>query len=184
MRKIMIATLLLLVSAWAVAQQGSTNPGSAAGSSQSQSQSQPGASSSQSGASSGHATPDAAQGSSTMASSGNVVEGCLGGSNPNFTVTDKSGNAYQIIVPQGADASPLQKHIGESVAVEGTVDNSGSASSSSGSGSAAGSTSAGQSSSASGHAIRATRIGRGTTQCPGSGGAGTGSNTSQKPPQK
>jgi hypothetical protein len=121
--------------------------------------------------------PDA---SAARASAGSVVEGCLGGTSPNFTVTDKSGAKYSILVPQGADASPLQKHIGESVAVEGSIDDGTSASSSAGS---AGSAAAGQSAAAGGKAIHATRIGRGTGQCPASGGAGS-STTTPKPPSK
>ena len=178
MRKTIILTMLLLVSAWAVAQD-TTNP-SAAGTSQSQDQSRP---ASPSQASPRQATPDAPAGHSAMGS-GNIIEGCLGGTNPNYTVTDKSGTSYSLIIPAGADASVLSKHIGESVQVEGEVDNSGSKSDSAAApgsvaapGSSASSSSA-ASGAAGGQGIRVSRIGRGTSQCPASG------NSAQKPPSK
>ena len=86
-------------------------------------------------------TPGAAQG---QAGNTTVTEGCLGGSNPNFTITDKAGTTYKLNIPAGADVSPLNSHVGESVQVMGQVNNSG----------------AGKTSS-----IDATRIGRGTGNC-------------------
>jgi len=101
------------------------------------------------------------------AGSTDVVEGCLGGSNPHFTVTDSKGTTYQIVVPQGADSSVLAQHLGEPVKVQGTLDNGGARP-----GDAPGSigaTGEAGSAAAAGHAIRAQRIGRGTGTCPGSG---------------
>src|SRR5690349_10859193 len=100
MRKIMILSLALLISAWAVAQQDTPSPSTAPGS---QSQTQQSRPSTASPASPSQA-PDASHSSAAMGS-GSVVEGCLGGSNPNYTVTDKSGTTYSLIIPQGADAS-------------------------------------------------------------------------------
>jgi hypothetical protein len=50
-----------------------------------------------------------------------IAEGCLGNSNPNYTITDPTGTTCKLNVPPGADVSSLQAHIGESVAVMGTV---------------------------------------------------------------
>ncbi|HKC70535.1 MAG TPA: hypothetical protein VKB60_02875 [Terriglobales bacterium] len=47
------------------------------------------------------------------------MQGCLGGSGNNFTVTDKGGTSYQLQLPAGANASALKPHIGEEVRVEG-----------------------------------------------------------------
>ena len=91
--------MLLALSAWMMAQQG-TNP-------QSPPSSGPGATGQSS----------AAQDS---------VQGCLGGSGSAYTVTDKSGTSYQLQLPSGADPSSLKPHIGEEVRVEGTTSNSGS----------------------------------------------------------
>ena len=78
-----------------------------------------------------------------------VTEGCLGGSNPNFTVTDKAGTTYKLNIPPSADTSKLGQHVGESVAVAGNVN-----------------TSKGGDPS-----IDVQGIGRGTGQCAGSKGA-------------
>lgn len=56
-----------------------------------------------------------------MAAGGSSVEGCLGGSAGNFTISDKSGTTYRLELPQGADATVLNKHIGEEIRVTGTV---------------------------------------------------------------
>jgi hypothetical protein len=148
-------TLILLVAAFAVAQQDTKPPRAPAGDRQTQTQSQPGT------------TPGQAATPGMPASTGDIIEGCLGGSNPNYTVTDKAGTTYQLQIPEGADASSLAKHIGESVQVQGSVDNSGSTP---GSGAAS-------SSSAGAHSIRVSRIGRGTSNCPGS-------SSTPKPPSK
>ena len=54
-----------------------------------------------------------------------ITEGCLGGSNPNFTITDKAGTTYKLNIPPNADASSLTPHVGESVQVRGDVKNTG-----------------------------------------------------------
>ena len=76
-----------------------------------------------------------------------VTEGCLGGSSPNYTLTDKAGTTYKLNIPPNADASTLAQHIGEPVAVAGNVN-------------------AGK---AGGSSIDVQGIGRGTGQCPASG---------------
>lgn len=53
------------------------------------------------------------------------VEGCLQGSNGNFTLTDSAGKVYQL---QG-DASKLTEHVGHEVRVTGTASAAGSGSS-------------------------------------------------------
>jgi hypothetical protein len=178
MRKNLLLTSVLLLSAsWAVAQ--STTPGASSGS-QSSSQSMPsGSSSSQAttpgaGSSGQTTTPGAASGQGAAGVDGHIIEGCLGGTAPNFTVTDKAGTAYKLNIPQGADASQLSKHIGESVQVLGTVSGSGSSSNSS-----ATSSSGTSSTTASGSqpSIDVAKIGRGTGTC-----AGSSSGASQKPP--
>lgn len=159
MRSTIVLTLILLVAAFAVAQ-APTSPSAPAGQSQTHQMQKP----TDPGMPSGQA-PSANSPSAAAPMGGtDMVEGCLGGTNPNFTVTDKAGTTYQIVVPQGADASVLAKHIGESIQVQGSLDNPGSASSAAGSAAGA-------------HAIRASRIGRGSTTCPGSA-------STPKPPSK
>lgn len=100
-----------------------------------------------------------------------VVEGCLGGSNPNFTVKDKTGTEYQMKVPQGTDVSVLSKHVGEAVQVEGVIMNSGTSSGADASSPTASSGSGNQ------KAIAVSRVGRGQGQCPGSTAGGAAPQT-------
>jgi hypothetical protein len=74
-----------------------------------------------------------------------ITEGCLGGSNPNFTITDKAGTTYKLNIPAGADTSVLTPHVGESVQVMGQITNGGGASKAS--------------------SIDVSKIGRGTMNC-------------------
>ena len=116
-------------------QPGTANPGTAnQGSAQSPDSSQRGS------AQSGAGTP----GQGTNAP---ITEGCLGGTNPNFTITDKAGTTYKLNIPPGADASVLTPHVGESVQVMGPVTNGGGATKAS--------------------SIDVSKIGRGTGNCPG-----------------
>jgi uncharacterized protein YdeI (BOF family) len=150
MRKTFFLTLILLVTAFAVAQQQAAPQGPPAATSPDQTQSQPAT------------TPDQAATPSAPAAAGDVIEGCLGGSNPNFTVTDKSGTAYQLKIPEGADVSVLGQHIGEPVQVQGSVDNT-----TANSGAQPGSVSGSESrSDASAHSIKVSHIRRGTGTCP------------------
>lgn len=86
-----------------------------------------------------------------------VTEGCLGGSHPNFTITDKAGTTYKLNIPPTADTSKLGQHVGESVQVAGNVN-----------GGKAGNAS-----------IDVQGIGRGTGTCPPSGSKGA-----QPPPKQ
>jgi hypothetical protein len=170
MRNVLVLTLIWMVSAtWVAAQQqGTTSPGASSGQA-----TPPGASSSSSGqatppgassSSSGQATPPGASSSSSGQAPGaadsNIIEGCLGGSAPNFTVTDKAGTTYKLALPQDADSSPLSQHVGESVQVMGAVSDLGSSA-----GAPSGSTAS--ASSANQRSIQVTKIGRGTGTCPG-----------------
>jgi hypothetical protein len=146
MKKVLLVTLFMLVTlAWASAQQ---QPGSAMGQSGVPStppgSQTPGASQSQPGA------PGSADqsGMPDTTASASVTEGCLGGSAPNFTITDKTGTTYKLNIPSGADTAPLAQHMGESVQVQGPV--------------TSGKT----------PTIDARRIGRGTGTCPGGGATG------------
>jgi hypothetical protein len=59
----------------------------------------------------------------TGSSAGNSIQGCLDGSAGKFTIIDKAGVTYNLIIPARADTSKLNQHIGQEVAVTGTVTN-------------------------------------------------------------
>jgi len=85
------------------------------------------------------AAPDASQQSSQTgqmdkSADKQKVEGCLSGTDGNFTLTDKSGMTYQL---QGEN-SELAKHVNQEVRIEGMASAAGSASAPSGASSAAG----------------------------------------------
>src|SRR3954471_16448107 len=73
-----------------------------------------------------------------------ITEGCLGGSDTAYTLTDKAGTTYKLNFPADANVSVLSSHVGESVKVMGDVQDAGKA---------------GQSS------INVSKIGRGTGTC-------------------
>jgi len=131
MKKMFLISLVMLATlAWAAAQQ----PGGTQGQSSGQA------------------------GSQGQAPNVPVTEGCLGGSNPNFTITDKTGTTYKLNIPPSADTSKLAQHVGEAVQVAGNVKDTGKAGNSS---------------------IDVQGIGRGTGQCPASGSKGA-----QSPPKQ
>jgi hypothetical protein len=67
---------------------------------------------------------------SSSASSGSMtVQGCLSGADGNYTLTDKSGTAYNLT----GDTSRLQAHVGHTISVTGMTSSSGSTSGQSGS---------------------------------------------------
>jgi hypothetical protein len=155
MRRILVLSLFMLATlVWAAAQQpGTIRPGSGGQATSpnaptaqvpdaSQSQAPAPGSAGQQGAQSG-----AQAGEPGQMANAPITEGCLGGSNPNYTITDTAGKTYKLNIPAGADASSLASHIGEPVAVMGPVNKA----SSSNTGS-----------------IEVARIGRGTSKCPGS----------------
>ncbi len=117
MRKnVLLAAVILLSAAWAFAQAypSQSNPSDQNNpSAQTQSQS----TESQSSAAAGGMT---------------TVEGCLSGSNGNYTLTAKDGTTYQLT----GKTSKLDKHVGHEIQVKGTT--SSSASSTSGTGSQTG----------------------------------------------
>ena len=152
-KTLLLAVFLLATLSWAAAQQStpqggsqSTTPGSQPGASQSQSTA-PGGSQSPSTAP-GAAGQTGAQSSPTGVANAPITQGCLGGSKNAYTITDVSGKSYKLNIPANADASPLAAHVGESVMVQGAVNNTGGSPS-----------------------IDVERIGRGTGTCPGSSSA-------------
>lgn len=105
MRKLsLITAILLLSSAWMLAQS-STSPTSQYPSS-APSSAQPAAQDAQQTGT--QAAKDAA---------GSTVEGCVGGSAGSYTLTDSSGKTYQL----AGDTSKLGDHVGHDVKVTGTT---------------------------------------------------------------
>ena len=179
MKKVLVLTLFLLVSmAWAVAQTHDTaaqgqasSPSPTVNDSGQQTSPAPGAPGQSTAP--GQATPGMPPSSGRMPGDtqaappsdqspvGNltVTEGCLGGTAPDFTITDKAGKVYKLNIPAGTDTTVLTKHVGESVQVAGPIN---------GAGSSASASSSGASSSSGGTSIDAKKIGRGTGTCSGS----------------
>jgi hypothetical protein len=87
-----------------------------------------------------------------------VTEGCLGGNDPNYTITDTAGTTYKLNIPSGADTSKLAQHVGESVQVAGNVNSN---------------------SKAGKDSIDVQGIGRGNGKCPAGGSTGA-----QSPPKQ
>jgi hypothetical protein len=149
MKNMLVTTLFMLATlAWAVAQQ----PGSAlersSGQATAPSSQVPGANQSQ------PSTPGGSDqaGSQDQPSNAPVTEGCLGGSDPNFTLTDRANITYKLNIPPNADTSKLRPHVGESVVVAGDVKDPGKTGSPS---------------------IDVQGIGRGTGKCPASDSKGS-----------
>lgn len=92
------------------------------------------------------------------AGSETTVQGCLGGSEGNYTLTDKSGTSYQL----AGDTAKLKEHVGHEVKVTGTASAASAASSQSGSG-------MGQAGSS--QAIQVTSVKMVSKSCPSGGGA-------------
>lgn len=143
---LMIPVFMLATLAWAAAQQPgmgqSASPGTMPGAGQPQQSMPP--SPDQNGPA--NDTQPGAQGQMANAP---VTEGCLGGSAPNFTMTDSAGTTYKLNIPPNADTTKLAQHVGESIQVQGNVRNSGKSTGS----------------------IDVQGIGKGTSQCPASGAA-------------
>ncbi len=165
MRKTLFLTLILLLAvAWMAAQQ---EPQSR----RSEPQPSPTMNSGQSTAPGGApstqtspAVPPAAADQSATGSS-QVVEGCLGGTAPDFTVTDKAGTVYKLDIPKDADTAPLTAHVGQAVRVQGAVSDTGTAGAS-GSTPAAGAADKTAASAPAGKMIAAERISQGSGTCP------------------
>lgn len=158
-KMLVVAVFTLATLAWAAAQQPGGMPQRSGGQATSPSSQIPDAGQ-QRPSTPGSADQDAPQtgaqaGSQGQAANAPITEGCLGGSNPNFTITDKAGTTYKLNLPPNADASTLVPHVGESVQVMGEVKDAGRAAS-----------------------IDVSRIGRGTGTCP------AGSPRGAQPPPK
>jgi hypothetical protein len=113
---------------------------------------------------SGQATSPAAP----AAGDSKVIEGCLGGSAPNFTVTDQAGTKYSLDIPKDADTTPLTSHLGQAVKVKGVVSGE----------KASASASSGAASASASPKIQVEQMARGTMTCP----AGANSPSSTNPP--
>ena len=159
MRKILAITLFTLATlGWAAAQQSGSMGGRSGGQTTPQvpDASQP--QSSMPGSAGQNTAPgDTQAGSQGPAANAPVTAGCLGGSDPNYTITDKAGTTYKLNIPPNADTSKLARHVGEPVQVAGNVKATGK----SGNGS-----------------IDVQGIGPGMGNCPGSGAKG------EQPPPK
>ncbi len=108
----------------------------------------------------GQATSPAAPSSSTApAGDPKIIEGCLGGTAPNFTVTDQAGTKYNLDIPKDADTAPLTAHLGQAVKVKGMV-------------------SGDKASAGASPTIQVEQMARGTGSCP----AGANSPSSTNPP--
>jgi uncharacterized protein YdeI (BOF family) len=108
MRKFsLISAILLLASAWMLAQNSTPPTSSAPSSAQS---------AGQSAAQDAQQTATQAAKDAGNAVSGNM-EGCVGGSAGSYTLTDSSGKTYQL----AGDTSSLADHIGHQVKVSGTL---------------------------------------------------------------
>lgn len=136
--KLILCSMVLGCSMGLIAQQSSTAPGATPGTTpptfpqdQSQQQqvgSQPGQVGSQPSSAPTAADDQMGQQSSQAGQMGSSqkqqVEGCLSGTDGNFTLTDKAGATYQL---QGEN-SELAKHVGQEVRIEGMASAAGSAS--------------------------------------------------------
>jgi cytoskeletal protein RodZ len=151
---LVMALFILAMLAWAAAQQPGSAPERNSGQTASPSSQAPHATQTQ------PSKPDGADqaGSRGQASQAPVTEGCLGGSAPNYTITDKTGTVYKLNMPPNADTSKLASHVGESVQVQGDVKDAGKPGNAS---------------------IDVQAIGRGTGNCPASGPRNT-----QPPPKQ
>lgn len=118
----------------------------------------------------GQATSPTGPSSSATAPAGDskIIEGCLGGKAPDFTVTDQAGKVYKLDIPKDADTAPLTAHLGQSVKVKGVVSGE----------KATASASAGGASASTSPMIQVEQMARGTSNCP----AGANSPSSSNPP--
>ena len=150
MKNTLVMTLFILaMPAWAAAQQPGGAPERNSG--QTASPSPRAASETQTQPSKPGGSADQA-GSRGQESQAPITEGCLGGSAPNYTITDNNGTVYKLNMPANVDTSKLAPHVGESVQVQGDVKDAGKAGNAS---------------------IDVQAIGRGTGSCPASGSRNT-----------
>lgn len=122
MKKHMIlAGLMLSMAVWAGAQQPSSMPSQSGAQATTPSAGVPQAGAPGADTTAPQAAPQSSATSAGAGANGAITEGCLGGSNPNFTLTDKGGKSYSLVLPQGADGAKLTPHVGESIQVMGDV---------------------------------------------------------------
>ncbi len=105
------------------------------------------------------ATSPTGPASAAPAGDSKIIEGCLGGKAPDFTVTDQAGTKYNLDIPKDADTAPLTAHLGQSVKVKGMV-------------------SGDKASAGTKPTIQVEQMARGTSSCP----AGANSPSSSNPP--
>ena len=119
MRYLILLSVLLLGATWAVAQTDQASPSQTTPSQASPSQT----TTSPDQASPSEATADqssatATSDDQTTVGTGNAtVQGCLSGSDGNYTLTDDNGTAYQLT----GDTAKLSEHVGHEVKVMGTT---------------------------------------------------------------
>ncbi len=153
MRKTFLITAILLLSAaWAVAQTTPSTPQQTTPDTSSQQSTSP----SSTAPSQQPATPDTSstttqttttQTTQTSTDNGTSIEGCLGGSAGNWTLTDQSGKTWQL----AGDTAKLSDHVGHQVRITGSeAGGAASSSSSPSSGAGAGAATAGGTGAASG----------------------------------
>jgi hypothetical protein len=122
MKNILVMTLFILATlAWAAAQQTGSAPARNSGQTASPTSQTPGASKPQP---SKAGSADQA-GSQDQESQAPVTEGCLGGSEPNYTITGNNGAVYKLNMPPNTDTSKLAPHVGEPVQVQGNIKDAG-----------------------------------------------------------
>lgn len=122
MKKMLLTTLFVLVTlTWAAAQQSGGYPNGSGGQATPPSSQMPGAGQSPNGADRNPSANSTQPGSQAPMPNAQVTEGCLGGSDPHYTITDTTGTTYQLNIPPKADTSKLASHVGESVQVAGNV---------------------------------------------------------------
>jgi hypothetical protein len=147
-KNIFVMTLFsLAMLAWAAAQQAGSAPDSKSGQTPSPTSQARGATQTQP-SKPGSADPAGSRGQEAQAP---LTEGCLGGSTPNYTITDNNGTVYKLNMPPNTDTSKLAPHVGESVEVQGDVRDGGKP----------------------GASIDVQGIGPGTGKCPASGSKNT-----------
>jgi hypothetical protein len=116
MRYLQLLAVLLLCGVWATAQ---NNPSSQTSSPDPSTSTQTTGSTSAGSDSAGSSSTGSSQKDSSMSetgTSGNSVEGCLSGSDGNYTLTDQTGASYKLT----GDTAKLSEHIGHEVKITGT----------------------------------------------------------------
>jgi len=116
MRYLQLLAVLLLCGVWATAQ---NNPSSQTSSPDPSTSTQTTGSTSAGSDSAGSSSTESSQKDSSMSetgTSGNSIEGCLSGSDGNYTLTDQTGASYKLT----GDTAKLSEHIGHEVKITGT----------------------------------------------------------------